>query len=137
MSTTIKNIIGGLIIIVIMMMAWKIGNQTSAALKPICTTDEITIKSMRAKWVDSCRTRNCIYLKGVAVLSNNCPSATGVQVKIVGYDKQGNPVATRDLWPASINNIPPGDFTFTLDGFLDYDKSITNFKLEPIAVKTW
>lgn len=74
-------------------------------------------------------------MKGVAVLTNSCAEPVGVQVKIIGYDNAGSPVATRDLWPASVRNIPPGYYTFSLDQYLDYDPSIESIALEPIAVK--
>ena len=76
-------------------------------------------------------------MKGVAVLTNNCAEAVGVQIKITGFDSTGAPVATRDLWPASVRNIPPGDYTFSLDQWLDYDPEIKKFGLQPIEVKQW
>ena len=76
-------------------------------------------------------------MKGVAVLTNNCAEAVGVQIKITGYDGSGLPVATRNLWPASVRNIPPGDYTFSLDQWLDYDPEIKKFELKPIEVNQW
>lgn len=102
-----------------------------------CKVSDITIKSMKAKFVDECKLSPCIYMKGVAVLTNNCAEPVGVQIKITGYDGSGSPVATRDLWPASVRNIPPGDYTFSLDQWLDYDPEIKKFDLQPIEVKQW
>jgi hypothetical protein len=76
-------------------------------------------------------------MKGVAVLTNRCREPVGVQVKITGYDKSGSPVATSELWPASIRNIPTGDYPFSLDQYLDYDPSIKKFDLKVIEVKQW
>lgn len=102
-----------------------------------CQLSDITIKSMKPKFVDKCRASPCIYMTGAAVLTNNCAEPIGVEVKIIGYDKDGVPVATNDMWPASISNIPPGDYTFSLDTWLDYDPEIKQFELAPIRVKRW
>jgi hypothetical protein len=102
-----------------------------------CKVSDIAIKSMKAKFVDECTRSPCIYMKGVAVLTNKCAEAIGVQIKITGYDVSGSPVATRDLWPASVRNIPPGDYTFSLDQWLEYDPGLKRFELQPIEVKQW
>lgn len=108
-----------------------------AAAAKACTTRDIRIKSMEARFVDECRRKSCPSMRGVAVLTNGCNRAVGVQVKIVGYDGKGQPVATRDLWPASTSNIPPGDYTFSLDHYLEYDARIRRFTLEPIRAQAW
>ena len=107
------------------------------AANAACSISDIAIKSMKARFVDECQRSPCVYMKGVAVLTNRCKEPVGVQVKITGYDKSDSPVATRELWPASIRNIPPGDYTFSLDQYLDYDPSIKRFDLTPIEVKQW
>ena len=76
-------------------------------------------------------------MRGVAVLANKCDEPIGVQVKIVGLDGAGNPVAASEFWPASVSNIPPGDYTFSLDSHLDYDSRMRSFTLEPIRVEKW
>ncbi len=76
-------------------------------------------------------------MKGVAVLTNRCAEAVGVEIKITAFDKAGSPMATRDLWPASISNIPPGDYTFSLDQWLEYGRGMASFTIEPISVKRW
>lgn len=102
-----------------------------------CSPSEITIKSLKARFVNECRGSPCLSLKGVAVLTNGCAEAVGVQLKITGYDKTGAPVASHDLWPASIANIRPGDYTFSLDSWLAYDPAIKFFELRPISVRKW
>lgn len=102
-----------------------------------CTLSDVSIKSLNAKFVDECQRSSCPHMKGVAVLTNRCSEPVGVQIKVTAYDKSGAPVATRDLWPASINNIPPGDYTFSLDQWLDYDPAIKTFDLRPVAIKHW
>jgi hypothetical protein len=102
-----------------------------------CTLSDITIKSMKARFVDECRRSPCIYMKGVAVLTNRCSEPAGVQLKMTAYDRTGAPVATRELWPANTRNIPPGDYTFSLDQWLDYDPEMKTFDLVPIEVRQW
>ncbi len=103
----------------------------------LCSAAGISIKSIKASFEDTCRTRSCPRMKGVAVLTNSCPTPLGVQVKIVGHDAAGNPVAARELWPASVKNIPPGDYTFSLDGYLDYDPAIKGFSVEAVDTRVW
>jgi hypothetical protein len=102
-----------------------------------CTVADIEIKSVRARFVDACRASPCYSMKGVAVLTNKCKDPIGVEVKIIGLDTKGNPVAARDLWPASTSNIPPGDYTFSLDTWLDYDPDIKKFSLQAVRVRQW
>jgi hypothetical protein len=78
-----------------------------------------------------------MFLKGIAVLKNKCTVPIGVQIKITGLDAAGQPVATRELWPASTRNIPPGEYDFSLDQWLDYDPAIRSFRLTPVRVRQW
>ena len=103
----------------------------------ICTVANIEIKSMRAGFSNKCRTRTCMAFEGIAVLKNNCREAVGAQIKITAYAKDGSPLATRELWPASVRNIPPGDFEFSLDTWLDYQPGMHKFALSVVDVKRW
>ena len=102
-----------------------------------CTPSDIEIKSVRVSFADACRTSSCLYMKGDAVLNNRCPVPVGVQIKITAYDNSGSAIATRDLWPASTDNIPPGDYTFSLDSWLDYDPVMASVEVSPISVRQW
>lgn len=102
-----------------------------------CSVADIEIKSVKVRFVDECRASPCIYMKGVAVLNNRCSVPVGVQVKITAYDKSGSPMATRDLWPASTGNIAPGDYTFSIDQWLDHEPGMASVDLAPISVKQW
>lgn len=102
-----------------------------------CSPAEIEIRSIQAKFVDPCTTRACPSMKGVGVLVNRCSEAVGVQLKLVAEDGSGNPVAASDFWPASTTNIPPGEYTFSLDSHLEHDPRIRRFSLAPIAVEKW
>jgi hypothetical protein len=74
-------------------------------------------------------------MDAVALVTNSCSQPVGVQFRAIAYGKNGEPVAWRDLWPARIANIPPGDYSFSF--LLDYDPSIVKVLLQPIAVKDW
>ena len=102
-----------------------------------CAVSDIKVKSIKAKFVDECRRSPCVIMKGVGVLTNQCSEPIGVQLKITAYDKAGAPVATRELWPASIRNIPPGDYTFSLDQWLEHDPEIKTFEVVPVSIKKW
>ena len=62
------------------------------ALWAECKLADINIKSIKVKVVDTCTVSPCIYMKGVAVLTNNCKEAVGVQIQITGYDEVGDPI---------------------------------------------
>ena len=102
-----------------------------------CSVSDIKITSMKAKFVNTCGSTDCTHMTGVATLENSCAEATGVQIKVTAYDKSNSPVSTDEVWPASVRDIPPGSYTFSLDQYLEYDPSITSFGLEPIDVTQW
>ncbi len=117
--------------------ATEIATQPRGQPATSCSLSDISIKSMKVRFVDECRASPCIYLKGVAVLTNACSVPIGVQIKIIGYDKSGSPMATRELWPASTSNISPGDYTFSLDQWLDYQPGMESVELIPVRVRQW
>jgi len=104
---------------------------------PGCSPSDIEIKSLMVNLVDACGTSSCLYMKGAAVLNNRCPVPVGVQIKITAYDNSGSPIATRDLWPADTDNIPPGDYTFSLDSWMDYEPGMASVEVSPVSVKQW
>lgn len=110
---------------------------TAKAETPSCSPSDITIKSLRASFKNACTRTPCYGMVGVGVLVNRCSEPIGVQIKITGLSKAGEPLASRDLWPASVSNIPPGEYTFSMDSYLDYDPGIVKFEVSPIAVKRW
>lgn len=105
--------------------------------EPKCTVAEIEIKTFKAGFVDRCRTRSCPGMNGAGTLINRCSTPIGVQVKFTALDAQGNVVSTKDMWPASIQNIPPGEYHFSLDGWLAHHPKIKSFTLSAITVKHW
>lgn len=102
-----------------------------------CSLSDIKIMSMKAKFIKRFSSPDLFYMQGVAVLENRCDLAVGVQLQITGYEKSGSPVVTNEFWPASIRNIPPGSYTFSLNQSLQYEPSITHFDIKIIDVKKW
>jgi hypothetical protein len=135
MIKTKAPVVGLLAILAVGSLAY--GSSTTTVLgqekKPRCSVSDIKIKSMKARYEASCSSCKPRLL-GVAVLTNNCSSAIGVQLKLTGFDKAEEPVATTDFWPASIDDIPPGDYTFSLDSMLRYEPGIVTFSMTPIKV---
>lgn len=138
-ATAALVVVGTVILIVAILAVRQPTEITTAAStpRPACDVSRIEIKSVSARFVDECRTRSCIYLKGVAVLTNRCDVPVGVEVKITGLDASGSPMATRELWPASTRNIPPGDYTFSIDQWLDHQPGMKSVLLQPIDVRQW
>lgn len=72
----------------------------------------------------------------IGVLKNGCSTAVGPQIKFVFYDRSGEILRVEDMWPASINNIPPqSDFPFQIrieqvNGFKKIDARV-------IEVRRW
>ena len=99
-----------------------------------CSTTDIVIKSQKAGFKKVGRR---MFMDGVGVLVNRCADPVGVEVKMTAYDKNGDPVATHQRWPASVSNIPPGEYTFSLLGFLDYSPDAKSFKLSVASVNRW
>ena len=102
-----------------------------------CSVADIKITSLKAKFLNTCGSADCTHMTGVATLVNSCSESTGAQIQITAYDKQDSPVSTSEHWPASIRNIPPGSYTFSLNQWLEYDPTITSFDLKVIDVNKW
>lgn len=99
-----------------------------------CKIADVSVRITKAQWVNPCTTRACFSLKGAAVLKHACPEPVGIQVRIVGMDKAGEPIAARELWPFSTREIPPGTHTFSLENWLDYDPDVATFELQAVHV---
>lgn len=102
-----------------------------------CSVADIKITSLKAKFLNTCGSADCTHMIGVATLVNSFSEPTGAQIQITAYDKQSSPVSTSEHWPASIRNIPPGSYTFSLNQWLEYDPTITSFGLKVIDVNKW
>lgn len=113
------------------------GAATAAAADDPCPLSSIAVTGIRVQWADPCRGGACTHMKGAGTLVNSCPIAIGVQLKVVGYDGNGIPVASKAAWPASVKNIPPGDYVFSLDHWLDYDPAIERFGVSVESTRVW
>ncbi|HWQ37303.1 MAG TPA: hypothetical protein VNM24_01640 [Burkholderiales bacterium] len=102
-----------------------------------CRVSDFEIRITKAQWVDECRRRSCPIMKGAAVLTNKCAVAASPQVRIVGLNKAGDPIAVHEAWPFGASNIAPGAHPFSLDQWLDYDPEIARFQAEVVRITTW
>ena len=94
-----------------------------------CKTTDINLGKTNARTEG-----NYIYIVGI--ITNNCDSPTGVQLKVIMKDNGNNILAVHDTWPTSTNNIPAhSDFPFELmeENRDDFD----NFELRVIDVNLW
>jgi hypothetical protein len=102
-----------------------------------CSPKDISVRITKARWVDECKTRSCVYLKGAAVMHQGCRQPVAVKVRIVGHAEDGTPVAADELWPFSTRNVEPGVHPFGIDQWLDYDEEIRTFSLEAVEVTVY
>ncbi|MQB14603.1 hypothetical protein DXU77_05695 [Pseudomonas lactis] len=102
-----------------------------------CSLSDITLTSVKTKFVSRCSAEDCIVLQGAAMIENKCSEAVGVQMQIIGLDQDGAAVTVDEFWPASIRNIPPGSYSFSLDQHLKYDPSIVKIELKVVNVEHW
>lgn len=112
-------------------------SRPAAAAAPRCSVSQIEIVSTDGSFVDECTTRSCATFKGVGVLKNKCPIPIGVQIQITGTDSGGKPISSRELWPASVRNIPPGDYTFSMDGYIEPDPRVDSFTVQVVDIREW
>lgn len=133
-----RSIPGGPLILVALLggVIWFVYDRAPIAVDR-CDTSKILVKDIRLAWKNPCSGRPCAHLAGVATLSNKCAEPVGIEVRITGIDANDKPVATRTSWPASVSNIPVGDYTFSLDHLLDFDPRIKSFSVTVDSVRRW
>lgn len=104
-----------------------------------CQVEDISVVRMDAKFVDKCSnfSKPCWFMGGTSTLKNGCDIPVGIQLKLTGYDKNGMPVDTMEFWPASIRNVPVGEYVFKMPQHFDYSSQIKTFAMEPVSVKVW
>lgn len=101
--------------------------------------NDISVTRVDAKFVDKCNDflRPCWFLGGTGTLNNSCAFPVGVQLKLTGYDENNIPVDIKEFWPASIRNIPIGEYNFKMPKSFDYSVDITRFSIEVVDIKVW
>lgn len=115
----------------------SVNNSITKTDKSVCNTNDFNINIREYSFINECRVSDCSVMKGTAIITNNCINSAGVEVKIIGYDKNNEIIKVRDIWPASINNIPPGEYPISINQYLEFDKRIESISIEPIRVKIW
>jgi hypothetical protein len=69
-------------------------------------------------------------------INNNCTNPTGVQLKVVFYDKGGNLLKVQDMWPASVSNIEPHS-SFPFEVTIEKVQNFAKAEAKVIRVSTW
>lgn len=118
-------------------VVWFVYDRAPRVESNDCTPAQIVVKQFSPEWRNPCTTRSCAHMTGVATVSNACPTPIGVEVRVTAFDASGTPVATKSRWPASVSNIPVGDYTFALDHFIDYDPRIKSFDIRVESLRRW
>lgn len=134
-----RSIPGGALILIAMFggIVWFFSTRAPSAASDGCIPAQIVIKHFSPNWRNPCTTRSCAHMSGVATISNTCSSPVGVEVRMTAFDAAGTPIATKSRWPASVSNIPLGDYTFSLDHFIDYDPRIKSFDMRVESLRRW
>lgn len=100
-----------------------------------CTVDDVTASITRARWVNTCTTRECWHMRGTAVLEQRCAEAAVITVRLTGYDTRGTPIVTNEIVPFGVRAVRPGTHPFTLDDLLDHDPDAQAFGIEVVDVR--
>lgn len=106
----------------------------NSAAKTICKISDISVKSVKAKFVTD--NYGNTKIQGAATIINHCSEGVGVQVSLIAYDSNGDAIQVNDFWPGSISNISPGEFSFDLWG-VKYDPDIVSLKVVPIGLNKY
>ena len=99
---------------------------------PICDASYVDIVNFRADF--KIEPPNDYVMRGAATIFNRCPNPVNLKMKLSSYDKNGAIVSVSDFWPASIDKIPNGEYSFSLDHHLKFDERISSFKLSVISI---
>ena len=102
-----------------------------------CDIGKITVTNNNVHYKDFCSGNDCTRTTGTITIENGCSEPVGVQIKITTFDENNNPVTVRELWPASIRNIPVGKEIFSADYWLDYEPTGKKIEIVPIRVKKY
>lgn len=94
-----------------------------------CSTSQIAVDKIQGR-MDGDR------LRFVGRVTNNCSVPTGPQLKVTVYNKQGDILTVYDFWPASINNIAPGQ-AYPFEASATRASGLHKFEIMVISTKSW
>jgi hypothetical protein len=98
-------------------------------LSPSCSVTDFSLTKIRSHVEYD-------YAKLTGVVTNNCKSAVGVQLKWTAFNSDGTVAFSEDFWPASTTNIPPGaDYAF--ETMNTAPRGRWTYRVEPIALNIW
>ena len=97
--------------------------------QPVCQVGDVIVRDIKGR-----NERLATYIVGQ--IDNRCGQPVGAQIKFTIYDQSGSVLSSRDLWPASTNNIPAhGNFPFEVQ--LDRQPGAAKFDALVMEVRHW
>ena len=103
-----------------------------------CDPSQMEILSFNER-VETYGSRNQFTrLKLLTEIGNGCSVAAGPQVQITVRDDAGNVIETANVWPHSVNNIPPGGtIAADLGSSVSYSDDNAAYEAHVISVREW
>lgn len=101
---------------------------TSSVANQQCKVEDITVDSVRADHGNV-----VTHIAGRIV--NRCVVSTGVQLKFIFYGPGRSLLSAQDVWPASISNIPPGDYPFQFS--VEKLEGLEHLEVRTLKVQRW
>lgn len=102
-----------------------------------CDYPDVSVRLVRAGFVDTCADAPCPTLRGEGVIVNACAEAVGVRVRLIARDRDEATVVIGELWPFGRRNVPPGEHAFTIDQWFGHDPAIASFAVEVTGLRHW
>lgn len=103
-----------------------------------CKLSDVVVVDIRSKFSKICEYPTCDkILDGVVTVNNKCEDSVGFMVQLKSLDANGKAISVDEIWPASIRNIPPGEYDFSLKNRLPYSDQIDKIQVRVIDVKKW
>jgi len=109
---------------------------TAWAERP-CTEDDVSVRVVRAEWVDACRDQPCPVLRASGEVQVRCDHAVGVRLRLRALDASGEAVAIGEMWPFGRRNVPPGVHEVSFDQRVGHDPAIADFAAIVTGVVRW
>lgn len=102
-----------------------------------CSEDDVSVRLVRAEWVDHCADKPCPVLRATGEVQVRCDHPVGVRVRLRALDASGEVVAIGEMWPFGRRNVPPGSHEVSLDQWVGHDPAIRDFATIVTGVVRW
>ena len=102
-----------------------------------CGEDDVSVRVVRAEWVDGCRDQPCPVLRAAGEVQVRCEYPVGVRVRLRALDAAGEAVAIGEMWPFGRRNVPPGVHEVSFDQWVGHDPAIADFTAIVTGIVRW